>query len=265
MPTLPDARVLLTGATGGIGTAIAKKLATNGAQLLLHGRNTAELDRLHSELSQLTTVRIVEADLVEAKGRTSIIEAAHQFPGGINRVIHNAGWNQFGWFEDQEEASIQQTIQINLLAPVLLTHELLPLLHLQRQAQLVFITSTFGRIGHSGYATYASAKFGINGFAESLRRELADSDISISTLSPRATSTALNSANVVAMNNALHVQMDSPQAVADAVLDTLLTRAARKQLGWPEKLFVHVNAVFPRLVDRALGKQLPIVKRFARS
>lgn len=265
MPMLPDARILLTGATGGIGNAIAERLIAAGASLLLHGRDPLELGQLKQRLGNHAMAQIVAADLTQASGRALVADAARRFPGGINKIIHNAGWNQFGLFEEQTESVVLQTLLINLHAPILLSHELLPLLHLQRNAQMIFVTSTFGRIGHPGYAAYAASKFGITGFAESLRRELADSDISITTLSPRATRTALNPANVVAMNQALKVQMDPPEVVADAIIDALEKRPARRQLGWPEKLFVRINAVFPHLVDRALAKQLPLVKRYARS
>lgn len=265
MPMPPESRVLLTGATGGIGQAIARELLASGAKLLLQGRDASALAALQQRLGQPNAVRTVAADLCVAADRARIADAARHFPGGINTVIHNAGWNQFGLFEEQSVHSIDYTVQLNLQAPMLLTHELLPLLHLQRGAHLVFITSTFGRIGHPGYAAYAAAKFGLTGFAESLRRELSDCDITVTTLSPRATRTALNPANVVALNAALKVQMDEPAVVASAVVDALRTRPARRQLGWPEKLFVRINAVFPRLVDRALAKQLPLVKRYARS
>lgn len=265
MQMLPEARILLTGATGGIGKAIAEQLVAAGAKLLLQGRDPLALEKLKQQLGAPDRVQTVAADLLLAADRTRVADAARRFPGGINKVIHNAGWNQFGMFEEQSPSNIAQTLQINLQAPMLLTHELLPLLHLQRAAQLVFITSTFGRIGHPGYAAYAAAKFGLTGFAESLRRELSDCDIAITTLSPRATRTALNPANVVALNAALKVQMDEPDVVARAVVDAIRTRPARRQLGWPEKLFVRINALFPRVVDRALAKQLPLVKRFARS
>ncbi len=265
MPMLPDSRVLITGASGGIGSAIALRLANTGASLLLHGRDDSELNSLRKTLPKHADIQTIAADLTDANGRAAIVEAARQFPGGINKVIHNAGWNQFGLFEEQTDSVLALTLQINLQAPMLLTHALLPLLHRQRNSQLIFITSTFGRIGHPGYTAYAASKFGLTGFAESLRRELADSDIAITTLSPRATRTALNPANVMAMNQALKVHMDPPEVVADAVLDALLTRPARRQLGWPEKLFVRLNALFPQLIDRALAKQLPLVKRYARS
>ena len=97
-----------------------------------------------------------------------------------------------------------------------------------------------------------------------LRRELDGSGISVSYVAPRATRTDLNSRAVVEMNTALGTAMDDPALVADAVMSTIrASRRSDKYLGWPEKLFVRVNALFPRLVDNSLRKQLPIIRRFA--
>ena len=265
MQPLLDRRVLLTGATGGIGAAIVEQLVQAGCGVLCHGRDAMSLASLQKKYLAYPQLRCVAADLTDAAGRGAVVDAARRFPGGINTVIHNAGWNQFACFEDQEASALEQTIQLNLTAPMLLTHQLLPMLHLQSRAQLVFITSTFGRIGHPGYAAYSAAKFGLTGFAESLRRELADSDLTVTTLSPRATQTPLNSERVVALNQLLNVQMDPPEVVAAAVISAMVKRSTRLQLGWPEKLFVRLNGLFPRMVDRAIAKQLPHIKRFARS
>ena len=82
---------------------------------------------------------------------------------------------------------------------------------------------------------------------------------------PRATRTAMNSADVVAMNDALKVEMDDPQEVARQIVHAIATEREELYLGWPEKLFVRLNGLLPRLVDLALRKQLPVVKRFARA
>ncbi|MBU1458221.1 MAG: short chain dehydrogenase, partial [Gammaproteobacteria bacterium] len=98
-----------------------------------------------------------------------------------------------------------------------------------------------------------------------LRRELADSHVKVLYIAPRATRTAMNSADVVAMNDALKVEMDDPQEVARQIVHAIATERKELYLGWPEKLFVRLNGLLPRLVDQALRKQLPVIKRFARA
>jgi hypothetical protein len=87
----------------------------------------------------------------------------------------------------------------------------------------------------------------------------------ISYIAPRATNTDLNSDKLVAMNDALGTAMDDPALVADEVLQIIDTPSGSdKYLGWPEKLFVRINALLPAVVDSSLRKQLPIIRRFAK-
>ena len=160
--------------------------------------------------------------------------------------------------------SINQ-LGVNVTATLQLTHLLLPLLRQQPRALLVNLGSTFGSIGYPGFAAYCASKFALRGFSEALRRELADSQIKVLYIAPRATRTAMNSADVVAMNDELKVEMDDPQEVARQIVHAITAEREEFYLGWPEKLFVRLNGVLPRLVDQALRKQLPVIKRFARA
>jgi short-subunit dehydrogenase len=142
---------------------------------------------------------------------------------------------------------------------------LLPLLKQQDDSQIVNIGSTFGSIGYPGFGAYCASKFGLRGFTESLRRELSGSGMQVSYIAPRATDTDLNSDNLVAMNDALGTAMDKPSLVANEVMQIINTPSgADKFLGWPEKLFVRINALLPSIVDSSLRKQLPIIRRYAK-
>jgi short-subunit dehydrogenase len=123
--------------------------------------------------------------------------------------------------------------------------------------------SVFGAIGYPGYAVYSATKFGLRGFTEALRRELAASNVSVHYLAPRATRTRINSSAVERMNTELGVAMDDPERVAQAVCRLLVKQQAAAVIGWPEKLFVRINALLPRAVDGAIRKQLPTIERYA--
>ena len=149
---------------------------------------------------------------------------------------------------------------------MLLTQELLPLLQEQEDARVINIGSTFGSIGYPGFSAYCASKFGLRGFTEALRRELADTGTRVSYIAPRATRTALNTDTVVAMNDELGTAMDDPSQVANEVLAAIHGSARTdKFIGWPEKIFVRINALLPAVVDSSLRKQLPIIRRFARN
>lgn len=257
---LRDTRILLTGASGGIGQILVERLCAAGAKLLLAGRSGEALEYLAQRFSG--QVSLVYADLTRAQDRQQVADAVRR-QGGVDCVINAAGINQFSLLEQQSEDAIARLIEVNVTATLQLTHLLLPLLRQQPQALLVNLGSTFGSIGYPGFAAYCASKFALRGFSEALRRELADSRIKVLYIAPRATRTAMNSAQVVAMNDALKVEMDDPQQVAEEILRAIVREREELYLGWPEKLFVRLNGILPRLVDQALRKQLPVVKRFA--
>lgn len=258
---LSECRVLLTGASGGIGQHIARRLSAGGAKLLLVGRQGERMQALASECGDGS--QSVCADISSSEGREQILLAARQF-GGINLVINAAGLNQFGLLEQQNEQAIAALIQLNVTATILLTQRLLPILGKQPQAMLVNIGSTFGSIGYPGYSSYCASKFAIRGFTEALRRELADTRVRVLYVAPRATRTRMNEPAVVAMNQELKVAMDDPQLVANALASAIERDSEELYIGWPEKLFVRINGLLPKLVDAALRKQLPVIQRFAR-
>ncbi|WP_313024711.1 SDR family oxidoreductase [Pseudomonas lopnurensis] len=253
-------RALLTGASGGIGQVLVERLCRDGARLLLVGRDSLALDDLARR--HPGQVSLVCADLTQRSGRQTVLDAARRF-GGLNCLINAAGINQFRLLEQQDEDAIARLIDVNVTATLQLTHLLLPLLRQQPQALLVNLGSTFGSIGYPGFAAYCASKFALRGFSEALRRELADSHVKVLYIAPRATRTAMNSAQVVAMNDELKVDMDDPQQVADEILRAIVREREELYLGWPEKLFVRLNGLLPRLVDQALRRQLPVIKRFA--
>lgn len=258
--------IVLTGASGGIGRAIAKALDAHDVKLLLVGRNGEKLRALMQELTG-TTHRIVIADLNTGEGRATLLDACRAPDADPpSLLINGLGVNELRLFAEQTEQGIQQQIQTNLLTPMLVCHDLLALLQQQPQALILNIGSTFGSIGYPGFSSYCASKFGLRGFTEALRRELADTSVDVSYIAPRATRTDLNSDAINAMNEALGTTTDDPQLVADAVLRSILRRSdADHYLGWPEKLFVRVNALMPGLVDSSLRKQLPLIRRFAQT
>jgi short-subunit dehydrogenase len=152
---------------------------------------------------------------------------------------------------------------VNEQAPIHLCRLLLPHLRRQSEAHILNTGSVFGGIGYAAYSVYSATKFAMRGFSEALRRELADTSVQVHCLAPRATRTGINTAAVERMNAELGVAMDTPDVVARAACDMLESGVAEAVVGWPEKFFVRLNALFPRLVDGALRKQLPVIRRHA--
>src|SRR5690606_33588187 len=199
-----QARVLLTGATGGIGQATARALLRAGASLLLVGRSEGALDELSRQLTaagaSASRVRWIAVDLTQARDvQRLVIEAARL---DCNVVIHGAGLPAFGALQTLPAADISSVLQTNLEVPVLLTQALLPRLLTLPQAQIVCVGSALGRMGLPGFSVYSASKFGLLGFAEALRRELADTTVRVQYLGPRTTRTRFNAPAVTAYNRA---------------------------------------------------------------
>ena len=251
-----EMNVLLTGATGGIGEQTASLLATRGANLLLVARDESRLNALRKRLLQFGThVRVVAADLATEDGRLRVSAAAHEFPGGINVLVNNAGVNRFDLFDRQSGRDLENVVTTNLLAPMLLTHTLLPLLQRQQQAVVLNVGSIVGSIGLPGQVAYCSSKFGLHGFSEALRRELSGSSIRVVYVAPRSTDTDMNDPLLREINELTGVRTDDTSVVARRLEDALTGTRRERFIGWPERLFVKINALLPGLVDRSLKKQ----------
>ena len=189
---------------------------------------------------------------------------ASQWGGcGINVLVNNAGMGDFGMLDELDDAAIERLFSINAVAPIQLTKALLPTLRSQPQGAILNIGSVFGSLGYPGFATYSATKFALRGFTEALRRELADSTVGVHYFAPRATKTGMNTLAVDRMNAELKVAMDPPAQVATAALGLLEAGGNSAVFGWPEKLFVRINALLPGVVDGSLRKQLPVIRRHA--
>lgn len=256
---LKNARILLTGATGGLGQELARQLSEAGSALLLSGRDAERLRAIGTAPG--TEISVVQADLSDDAGIAAVTAAARQF--GVNVLINNAGVGCFGLLEQQEWPAVEQVLRTNLETPVRLTQALLPLLQSQAAAAVVNIGSTFGSIPFPGFAAYSTAKAGLRGFSQALRRELADTPVRVIHLAPRAIATPLNSAAVNALNQELGNQSDSPQEVARQVVQALQEEARERHFGFPEKLFARLNGLAPRIIDNALAGKLSIIKKHA--
>ncbi|WP_203143203.1 SDR family oxidoreductase [Marinobacter mangrovi] len=249
---------LLLGGSGGIGQALIQPLVEAGSRVIVASRHPKPM------VGQADGVEQVSLDLAAPDLPRVLADLSKAYPD-IDGVIHCAGQNIFTGIEDLPVAALDSLLSVNLRSAILVAHHFVPRFRRQGRGALVFVGSTFGSIGFPGYGVYCATKFGVRGFSESLRRELADTAIQVLYVAPRATQTSMNPTAVNDLNAALGNRMDSPEAVAGEILAAMKSDQQRRYLGWPEKLFVRLNGILPRLVDRAMLKQLPIIRRFLQS
>ncbi|SET50358.1 SDR family oxidoreductase [Thorsellia anophelis] len=258
--------ILLTGATGGIGKAIAIDLASKGANITLVGRNLTELESMVIELKsryQNQFMSYLICDLSSSNGVTSLNEFAFELAREgkpIDILINCAGINQFQFFAQRNPSSIRQEMDINLMAPMLICQSAISWLN--KPGIMMNIGSTFGAIGYPGYASYCAAKAGLQRFSEALDRELDGSGIRVLYIAPRATQTKINTKSVDALNKSLGNQTDTPEIVAKAVINSIEKEIAIQWLGWPERLFVKINQLFPFIVSHVIHKQQDKIHNF---
>jgi short-subunit dehydrogenase len=249
-------RVILTGAGGGIGSELARRLAAQGACLALLGRNESALKQTVEQMG--TTAHrplILPVDLLDASARTAAVDEAMTAMGGVDMLVNNAGLLSFRPFSEEDPEVINRIVQLNTLVPMQMTRQVLQYMLDQGKGQIVNVGSTFGSIAFAWFAAYSSSKFGLRGFSEALRRELEDTGVSVTYVAPRGVKTKLNSAAIYRMADSVKMKMDEPHWVADRIVEAISRGRKDVYLGFPESFFVRINALIPRLVDGALKKQ----------
>ena len=247
-------RIILTGAAGGLGTHLARLLSAEGASLCLTDINEQALQDVRQQLSG-APVHSIAGNITDAASREEIVAGAlHEF-GGVDILINAAGINPCGVFAKQDPALIQRAIEINTLGPMLLARAVLPTMLEQNSGQIVNIGSTFGSIGFAWFSAYSASKYALRGFSQALRRELAETGVRVTYIAPRAVRTAINSQAVYDMAEAIKMNMDEPDDVARQLVKNIRKCGKECYLGFPESLFVRINAILPGLVDRAVREQ----------
>ncbi|TVR98447.1 MAG: 3-oxoacyl-[acyl-carrier-protein] reductase [Rhodospirillales bacterium] len=173
---------LVTGASGGIGSAIAVALAGQGASVVLSGTRTAELEALAGRIGG--QARVVPADLSDPEGPAALVKAAEAASGRIDILVHNAGITQDGLVMRMSDADWQRVIDINLTAGFRLIRASLRSMMKARYGRIIGITSIVGVTGNPGQVNYAASKAGMIGMIKSVAREVANRGITANCIAP---------------------------------------------------------------------------------
>ena len=259
---IDGSNILLLGANGGIGSALARELSAAGARLLLAGLGEESLKLLAESLPN--EAQSVEVDIAQADQREALLSLADTYLGSIDILINAVGILDFQPLEDIPPQRIEQTFRVNTIAPILFIQSALPNMRAQGHGLILNVGSTFGSIGFPYFSVYSASKFALRGFSEALRRELADTGVSVCYVAPRATRTPINNSRVMAMGEATKMNMDPPEKVARQIVRAIEKDREEAFIGQPESFFARINQLLPRLVDRALRKQRRIMEPYAR-
>lgn len=177
----------ITGASSGIGEALAKQLAARGAKLILSGRKVEELDRVNAACGGGHL--ILPFETTDLSALTDIVALAKRWQGRIDGLINNAGISQRSLAQETDFSVYQQVIDIDLIAPIALTQAVLPIMVAQKEGRLVMIASVAGLVGVPLRTAYCAAKHGLVGYADALRGEVAGQGISVHVVAPGSVKT----------------------------------------------------------------------------
>jgi len=204
----------VTGATSGIGAALARRLHDRGDELVLLARND---DKAAALAQQFPGCRTVVADL----GSPEIVASLADVPERLDSVVHSAGVVEVAPVADTDPQSLAATVTVDLVAPMLLTRALLEPVRRARGTH-VFVNSGSGLRANAGWASYNAAKFGLRGFADALRQEEQEHGVRVTTVYPGRTATAMQE-QVHAQEGKAYDATDwiRPETVVDAILHVL--------------------------------------------
>lgn len=182
-------RILLTGASSGIGRELAVQLVAQGAQVFALARRRDRLEELSREINQPELFAFREADVTNPAQRQSAVEACIERFGGLDVLINNAGSGAIGPFLASNEDRLRRVMEVNFFAPVELIRLAIPVLRQGNKPLIVNVSSVLGHRAVPQKSEYCASKFALHGFSDALRAELASEKIDVLLVSPSTTQT----------------------------------------------------------------------------
>jgi len=254
---LTKARILLTGASSGIGRELAIQLCQRGAFVLATARRLERLQELENFCCSLPgRIYILAGDLTCEQHRQALVGEAASRWNGLDCLINNAGAGAIGRFDDATSDRLRKVMEIDFFAPVELTRLCLPLLERGIRPAILNIGSVLSHRAVPNKSEYCAAKFAMRGWGESLRVELARKKIEVLMLSPSTTRSefleSLVETNVDEKSQSLGSM--SSERVAQLAISTLVRSKREMIISLGGKALVWAGRLFPRITDRVLGR-----------
>jgi short-subunit dehydrogenase len=256
---IAGSRILITGASQGIGKALAEAAAARGARVLVCARKIELLQEVAEQIrAKGGVIEIVQADITSADDRKKLVEAAQNTLGGLDILVNNAGIGATGHFADCSAERLRQIMEVNFFGLTETTRAFLPMLKKGNKPAIVNISSIAGKRGIPARSEYSASKFAVQGFSEAIRAELAKDGVDVIVVCPGLTQT--NFSHNMIEQKAL-VQLDHMRGMSaeDVAWHTL--RAIEK--GYNEscltlkgKLMVLVSRFFPWIADIVVKRKV---------
>ncbi len=245
-------RILITGASQGIGRALALACAARGAKVMVAARKEDLLKELQQQVrGQGHSLEYVVADVTSAEDRPKMVEAARQAFGGLDILVNNAGIGATGHFADTEEETMRKIFEVNVFGLTETTRAFLPMLKQGNKPAIVNISSVAGKRGLPARNAYSASKFAVQGFSEALRAELAKDGVDVLVVCPGLTQTnfSQNMLEQKAKVQLDHLRGMTSEQVAEATIRAMERGKNETVLTFQGKLITLVARFFPWFAD----------------
>jgi dehydrogenase/reductase SDR family protein 7B len=255
-------RVWITGASSGIGEALCKAFARQGAHLIISARNEMELQRVAAECATLGAASVIvkPLDLSNQNAIQGIVQQVIQQTGKLDILVNNGGISQRALVKDTPLDVDRMLMNVNYLGTVAMTKAVLPVMLTHQLGHIVTITSLTGKFGAPLRSSYAASKHALHGFFDSLRAELTNTPIKITLICPGYVRTNISINALTSdgtgqgtMDDATNKGMD-PDVLAEKILRDIMRGKQEVYYGGKEMLGVYLKRFFPGYFSKVIGK-----------
>jgi short-subunit dehydrogenase len=256
---LAGQRMVITGASSGIGRCLAEQLAHVGAHVALVARSRDKIEELARKLNAQSQVALaVPCDITSDSARHELFGTLKNHWGGLDVLINNAGVASFGHFADSSEAILRQVMEVNFFAPAELIRLAIPFLTNGQRPAIVNVASMCGRRGLPAWPEYSASKFALCGLTEALRGEMARFDIDVLLVVPGLTRSDLPG-HLLRNEGRMKIRFEggmAPDFVARRIVQALERNATETILGTEARWMLRTQKFLPGLVDRLLKRRV---------
>lgn len=256
---LKGKRILITGASQGMGKELAKLCAKAGARLALVARSKIELENLSAELNaQGADTRAFPLDITCDLERDNLFRQIKDYFHELDILVNNAGAGSWNHFVDGNEQIVRQLMEINFFAPAEIIRQAIPLLEMGNQPAIVNIASMTGRRAMPSWTEYSASKHALVGLTEALRGELARFEIDVLLVLPGLTITPFWDNLALKTGKAdLGIEKGmTPEVAALGIFNAIVSNKTETVLGWDAKWMLRLDKFFPRLVNWLLARRV---------
>ncbi|MSQ96477.1 MAG: SDR family oxidoreductase [Gemmataceae bacterium] len=257
--TITGSRILITGASQGIGKALAEAAAARGAKVLACARKVELLNDVAQQIrAKGGVIEVVQADITSPDDRQRLVETAEKVFGGLDILVNNAGIGATGHFADCSAERLREIMEVNFFGLTETTRVFLPLLKKGNQPAIVNISSIAGKRGIPARSEYSASKFAVQGFSEALRAELAKDGVDVLVVCPGLTQTnfSQNMIEQKALVKLDHMRGMSAEDVAWHTLKTIEKGYNETCLTLRGKLMVLVSRFLPWVADIVVRRKV---------